>query len=78
MASLDIFCSHHLNLKNKITKIEHKKIFCGPSKICARWVNMLILSSYFHNKPNNVFSDSILFHLYHLPQVVLVILLECL
>ena len=22
-----------LNLKNKITKIEHKKIFCGPSKI---------------------------------------------
>ena len=33
MASLDILCSNHLNLKNKITKIEHKKIFCGPSKI---------------------------------------------
>ena len=32
MASLDILCSNPLNLKNKITKIEHKKIFCGPSK----------------------------------------------
>ena len=32
MASLDISCSNLLNLKNKITKIEHKKIFCGPSK----------------------------------------------
>ena len=33
MASLDILCSNFLNLKNNITKIEHKKIFCGPSKI---------------------------------------------
>ena len=33
MASLDFLCSNPLNLKNKITKIEHKKIFCGPSKI---------------------------------------------
>ena len=33
MASLDILCSNLLNLKNKFTKIEHKKIFCGPSKI---------------------------------------------
>ena len=33
MASLDILCSNSLNLKNKIMKIEHKKIFCGPSKI---------------------------------------------
>ena len=33
MASLDILCSNPLNLKNKITKIEHKKIFCGSSKI---------------------------------------------
>ena len=32
MASLDIFFSSPLNLKNKITKIEHKKIFCSPSK----------------------------------------------
>ena len=33
MASLDILCSNSLNLKNKITKIEHRKIFYGPSKI---------------------------------------------
>ena len=33
MASLDILCSNALKLKNKITKIEHKKIFCGPSKL---------------------------------------------
>ena len=33
MASLDILCSNPLNLKSKITKIERKKIFCGPSKI---------------------------------------------
>ena len=33
MASLDILHSNPLNVKNKITKIEHKKIFCGPSKI---------------------------------------------
>ena len=33
MASLDNLCSNPLNLKNKITEIEHKKIFCGPSKI---------------------------------------------
>ena len=30
---LDSLCSNLLNLKNKITKIEHKKIFCGTSKI---------------------------------------------
>ena len=34
MASLmDILCSHPLNLKNKIKKIEHKKTICGSSKI---------------------------------------------
>ena len=27
------FCTNPLNLKNKITKIDHKKIFCGPSKV---------------------------------------------
>ena len=32
MAGLDILCYNPLNLKNKIAKIEHKKIFCGPSK----------------------------------------------
>ena len=29
MASLDILYSNPLNLKSKITKIEHKKIFGG-------------------------------------------------
>ena len=33
MASLDILCSDSLNLENKITKIDIKKIFCGPSKM---------------------------------------------
>ena len=33
MASLYILCTNSLNLKNKITNIEHKKIFCGPSTI---------------------------------------------
>ena len=33
MASLDVLCSNPLNLKNKIMKTEHKKIFCGSSKI---------------------------------------------
>ena len=42
MASLDILCSNPHNLKNKITKIELKKIFCGPSKITknTRWQYM--------------------------------------
>ena len=33
MASLDILCFNHFNLKNKIMKIEHQKMFCDPSKI---------------------------------------------
>ena len=33
MASLDILCFNLFNLKKKIMKIEHKKIFCGPSKV---------------------------------------------
>ena len=33
MASLDILCFNPFNLKNKIMKIEHKKIFRRPSKI---------------------------------------------
>ena len=32
MASLDILSFNPLNLKNKIMKIENKKIFRGPSK----------------------------------------------
>ena len=33
MASLDILCFNPYNLKNKIMKIEHKKIFRVPSNI---------------------------------------------
>ena len=33
MASSDILCFNRFNLKNKIMKIEHKKIFRGQSKI---------------------------------------------
>ena len=33
MASLDISCFNFFNLENKIMKIEHTKIFRGPSKI---------------------------------------------
>ena len=33
MASLDILCFNPFNLKNKIMKIEHKKIFRGLSTI---------------------------------------------
>ena len=32
MASMDILCFNPCNLKNKIMKIEHKKISRGPSK----------------------------------------------
>ena len=33
MASLNIWCFNPFSLKNKIMKIEHAKIFRGPSKI---------------------------------------------
>ena len=33
MDSLDILCFNRFNLKIKIMKLEHKKIFCGLSKI---------------------------------------------
>ena len=33
MADVNILCFNPFNLKNKIMKIEHKKIFRGPSKI---------------------------------------------
>ena len=31
--NLGIFCFNPFKLKNKIIEIEHKKTFCGPSKI---------------------------------------------
>ena len=36
MAILDILCSSLLNVKTKIMKVEHRKIFCGPSKILRK------------------------------------------
>ena len=33
MASLDILCFNPFNIKNEIMKIEHKKVFSGPSKL---------------------------------------------
>ena len=45
MASFDILCSNLLNFKNKITKIEHKKIFGSPSiilKNISRAINRYI------------------------------------
>ena len=36
MARFDILCFHPFNLKSKIMKIEHKKIFCSPSKILKK------------------------------------------
>ena len=49
MASLDILCSNPLNLKNKTTKIEHKKIFCGLSKTLKNisWPINICISKYF-------------------------------
>ena len=48
IASLDILYCNHLNLKNKITKIEHKKIFCDPSKILGNiWWPINICLKYF-------------------------------
>ena len=45
MASLDIFCFNPFNLKNRIRKIEHKEIFCGPSKLLKNisWSNNICL-----------------------------------
>ena len=50
MASLDILCFNPFNLKNKIIKIEHKKIFRGPSKILKNisWLINICLK-YFMN-----------------------------
>ena len=54
MASLDILCFNPFNLKNKIMKIEHKKIFSGPSNILRNisWpIN--ICSFRFYQEENN-------------------------
>ena len=55
MASLDILCFNPFNLKNKIMKIEHKKIFCGSSKILKNisWPINLCLKGFM--SPTNTF-----------------------
>ena len=50
MDSLDILCSNPLNLKNKLKSIEHRKIFCGPSKILKNISSLInICLRYFIN-----------------------------
>ena len=58
-ASLDTLYSNPLNLRNKITKIEHKKIFCGPSKILKNisWIINLCLK-YFMNPTKTLWPPS--------------------
>ena len=54
MASLDILCFNTFNLKNKIMKIEHAKIFSGPSQILKNisWpINICI--KYLHGPHKN-------------------------
>ena len=51
IASLDILCSNPLNLKNEITKIEHKKIFCGPSNFGKYLMTHQYVPKIFHATP---------------------------
>ena len=53
MASSDILCFNPFNLKNKIMKIEHKKILPGPSKILKNisWpINNQYMPKIFHGR----------------------------
>ena len=55
MASLDTLCFKPFNLKNKIMKIEHTKIFHGPSKILENisWpINICLKFSWPPQKPS--------------------------
>ena len=53
MASLDILCFKPFNLKNKIMKIEHTKIFHGPSKVLKNfsWLINICLKSFMPPRP---------------------------
>ena len=54
IASLDILCSDLLKLKNKITKIQHKKIFCGQSKIFEKYfMDHKYMPKIFHDPHKN-------------------------
>ena len=57
MASLDILRCNPFNLKNKIMKIEHQKIFRGPSKILKNisWpINIFLKFFMAPTKPSGV------------------------
>ena len=51
--SLDILCFNPFNLKNKIMKIEHTKIFHGPSKVLKNfsWLINICLKSFMPPPP---------------------------
>ena len=67
MASLDILCSNPLNLKNKITKIEHKNIFCGPSKILKNiWWPINICLKYFMSPRKTLLPPSYILNMWSL------------
>ena len=53
MASLDILCSNLINLKNNITKIEHKKIFFSPSEIFKKYFMAQYMPNIFHDPDRN-------------------------
>ena len=61
MASLDILCSNPLSLKNKITKLEHKKMFCGPSKILKNisWPINICLKYFMTSSPPGLYTCTV-------------------
>ena len=63
MANLDILCFNSFNLKNKIMKIEHKKIFRGPSKILKNisWPINICLKYFMGSMPSDNAKGLILF-----------------
>ena len=77
MASLDILCSSPLNLINKITKIEHKKIFCGPSKILKNFEKYFMAHPYmpkiFHNPHKNPPTPSCILNVRSLKRIAMLI-----
>ena len=55
MTTSDILCFNHFNIKNKIMKIEHKKLFRDPSKILKNisWpINICLKISWPLQKPS--------------------------
>ena len=53
MASLDILCFNPFNLKNKITKIEHKKIFVAHHNFEEYFMAHQYIPKIFHGPLKN-------------------------